>query len=633
MPKNTLPEIGKPVSFKAETRQLLDILIHSLYTEREVFLRELISNAADALTRMHYESLTNREVLDPQAELGIWITANEDQKTLTISDTGLGMTADDLNENLGTIAHSGAKAFLDAAQSGSQHLSDIIGKFGVGFYSAFMVAKKIVVVSRSYLPNEEGARWVSEGEDTYFIEPAEKQQRGTSITLHLKDDAEEFAKLHRLRQVIHTHSDYIPFPIYLDTEKEPVNRQNALWRQPPSQVKEEQYKEFYRQFSLDITDPILKIHLSVDAPVQLFALLFVPASTERGIFTLRKEDGLKLYARKVLIQEYCKELLPAYLRFVDGVVDSEDLPLNISREAIQSSRVVAQLKKILTNKVIEALKSLGKDNPDGYAIFWNLHNRAIREGIATDVDSQAELSTLLRFHSLKNPQNWVSLEHYSQNMPAAQTKIYYLLGDDERSLASSPHLEIVSSLGYDVLFMADPLDPFMLMRLNSYEGFDLVNLAGETPELVGSTQKGEQSAPDKEFPVNQTTSLISLFKEILGDRIADVRVTTRLTESPARLVDQQSDLKPELQRVYRILNKEFEPPKQVLEINPNHPILNKVASLAAENDLTRLVIEQIYENTLLIEGIPTDPAAMTRRIQGLMKAALSIPQESQDEQT
>jgi molecular chaperone HtpG len=629
MEGETISQVGQPLSFKAETRQLLDILIHSLYTEREVFLRELISNASDALTRMHFESLTNREVLDPQAELGIWISTDEEHKTLTIADSGLGMSASEMIENLGTIAHSGAKAFLDAAKSGNQPLSDIIGQFGVGFYSAFMVARKIEVLSRSYLPEEKAARWVSEGEDTYIIEPVENKERGTTVIIHLKEDAENFLQEHTLRQIIHTHSDYIPYPIYLGDGKEPVNRQTALWRQSPQQVTEDQYKDFYRQFSLDLADPILKIHLSIDAPVQLYALLFVPSTSERGIFGLRKEDGLKLYARKVLIQEYCKDLLPPYLRFVDGVVDSEDLPLNVSRETIQSSRVIAQLKKLLTNKVIDLLSNLGKETPEDYANFWSQHGRAIREGIATDAEFGTNLTPLLRFHTHKHPAEWVSLEQYTLEMPASQTKIYYLLGDDERALASSPHLETVSSLGYDVLFMADPIDPFMLIRLTTFEDRDIVNLASEAPDIDTPTD-AEKDESNQDIPPDASNSLVARFKRVLGDRIAEVRTTNRLTDSPARLIDQQSELKPELQRVYRLLNKEFEPPKQVLEINPNHPILTQVASLPDENELSQLVIEQIYENALLIEGIPGDPAAMARRILVLMKAALTSQVEHPD---
>lgn len=377
-------ENTESIQFKAETKQLLNILINSLYTEREVFLRELISNASDALTRMQFELLTNRDVCDPQVELAIRIQADQENSTLIIRDTGIGMTQNELIENLGTIAHSGAKAFIEAAKNSDKPIVDIIGQFGVGFYSAFMVADSIEVVSRSYRPEEAAAKWVSDGTDTYSLHAAERENRGTDILLHLKEDAAEFLEEHRLRQIIKTYSDYMPFPVYYGDGNEPLNQRSSLWRQPPHQVKEEEYKDFYHQFTLAGEDPLLKVHLSIDAPVQLYALLYVPSTSERPIFSLRKGEGIKLYARKILIQEYCKDLLPGYLRFVDGVVDSEDLPLNVSRESIQSNRVMAQLKKVLTSKVLDALVSFGKDNPNDYAKFWQEFSRAVREGLATD---------------------------------------------------------------------------------------------------------------------------------------------------------------------------------------------------------------------------------------------------------
>ncbi|HEY6074143.1 MAG TPA: molecular chaperone HtpG, partial [Anaerolineales bacterium] len=358
MVESSAVEFHRPISFKAETRQLLDILIHSLYTEREIFLRELISNAADALTRMDFELLTNRKVVDPQAELAIRILPNKDEKTLTILDTGIGMTSDELVENLGTIAHSGAHAFLAAAKEKGQKLGDVIGQFGVGFYSAFMVAESIQVISRSFQPDAQAAAWQSSGADTYSLEPAERAGRGTDVVIKLKEDALEYLEENRLREIVRKHSDFIPFPIYIGNETEQANRQTALWRQNPRQVEAKEYEEFYRQLTLDVEKPLAQAHMVVDAPVQMYALLYVPANPERGLFSLRKDDGLKLYSRKVLIQEYCKDLLPEYLRFVQGVVDSEDLPLNVSREAVQSNRVMGQLKKLVASKVIDTLKHL-----------------------------------------------------------------------------------------------------------------------------------------------------------------------------------------------------------------------------------------------------------------------------------
>ncbi|MEW6651448.1 MAG: molecular chaperone HtpG [Chloroflexota bacterium] len=627
---NTAHNQPTPIAFKAETRQLLNILIHSLYTEREVFLRELISNAADALTRVHFESLTNRKILDPESELGIWIETKPAEKILTIRDSGIGMNSEDLAENLGTIAHSGAKAFLQAAQQGESRLSDIIGQFGVGFYSAFMVAERIEVVSRSCRLEDTAAKWISSGEDTFTIEPVEKTARGTLVTLHLKEDALEFCEESRLRQIIKKHSDYIPYPIYLNQSQEAVNRQTSLWRQPPSQVSEEQYHEFFKQFTLDFRDPLLKLHLSIDAPVQLYALLFVPASAERSPLALRKEEGLKLYARKVLIQEYCKDLLPASFHFVDGVVDSEDLPLNISRESIQSNRVMGQLKRILTNKVIDMLKGLAQDNPEDYTRFWENHGRSIRETIATDPELSVTLQPLLRYRSLKHKQEWISLDDYLLESPANQTKIYYLSGDNDNNLINSPHLDVFRDRKLDVLFMTDPLDAFVLLRMNRYSEHDLVNAANEDlqlPETVSAETKDQQdSAPNED-----SEGLISLFKSVLGERIGDARPGRHLTQSPLRLVIPSGGLQPELQKVYRLLDQKFEPPKPIVEFNPLHPILISLASLDAESSLNRLVVEQLFENALLIEGLHPDPASMTTRIQHLIESALLNQKETNND--
>jgi HSP90 family molecular chaperone len=628
-----------PFPFRAETRQLLDILIHSLYTEQEVFLRELISNASDALTRMNFEMLTHRDVVDAQAELGIWITADSEEKTITIRDTGVGMTRAELAENLGTIAHSGARAFLKAAKESKAPVTEIIGQFGVGFYSAFMVAEWIRVTSRSFLLEEESASWYSTGEDTFQIEPASKSDRGTEIIIKLKEDAAEFADIQRLREIVKKHSDFIPFPIYLGDEKQQANQQTALWRQQPREVSAEQYDQFYRQFTLDFEAPLAHNHIVVDAPVQLYGLLFIPASPEKNIFSLRKEDGLKLYARKVLIQEYSRDLLPEYFRFVQGVVDSEDLQLNVSRESLQSNRVISQLRRVLTSRVFDMLKKLAAEKPaseqavegealpetpaselGGYAKFWASYGRFIKEGIATDRDSIDSLAPFLRFHTLQHPDRLVSLDEYVQNMTADQKKIYHILGDDERSLIHSPHLDVFRHSGVDVLLMTDPLDSFVLISLVKYKDFPLVSAAVEKPEGAAAEQPAE-TTQEEPLEGDTLTQLVERFKSALGERVSDVRATDRLIDSPARLVDKEGSMNQEVQRVYRMLNREYEAPQKVLEINPRHPILKRL-SQEPEGAVDRMIIEQIYENALLIEGLHPDPAGMIDRIQELMKAAL-----------
>jgi molecular chaperone HtpG len=415
MNDQTIPAESKPaqpIPFKAETRELLDILIHSLYTEREIFLRELISNASDALTRMNYEMLTNRDVLDPDAELAITITTDSSAGTLSISDTGVGMTSDELVDNLGTIAHSGARAFMTAAQEGAKDLTEIIGQFGVGFYSAFMVAESIRVVSRSYLPGTSAAAWYCTGEDTFTIEPADRPNRGTTVMIKLKEDAKEFTQESRLREVIKKHSDFITFPIYVGEKKEQANKQTAIWRQAPRKVEKKDVEEFYHQLTLDFSPPLTYMHLSVDAPVQMYAMLFIPAKYERSLFSIRKQDGLKLYSCNVLIQEYCKDLLPEYYRFVQGVVDTEDLPLNVSRETIQANKVMANLRQLITSKLTSALEKLFAEEPDKYKAFWEEYGRYVKEGVAIEQTEPETLYPLLRFHITTSPDDWCSLDDY-----------------------------------------------------------------------------------------------------------------------------------------------------------------------------------------------------------------------------
>lgn len=610
-----------PQTFKAEIRQLLDILIHSLYTEREIFLRELISNASDALNRMRFQMLTEKTVLDPEAELCIRLSADPEKRLLIIEDTGIGMTSEELAENLGTIAHSGARAFLFAAQQNGGKISDIIGQFGVGFYSVFMVAEKVRVLSRSWQPEAQAAVWEAEGGETYTLQPAEKATRGTRIEITLKEDATEFAQDYRLRDIVRKHSDFVAFPIYLGEGSEKINQQKALWRESPRDLTEAQYHDFYKQFTLDFNAPLTHLHIVADAPVQVYAALFIPAKAERGIFSLRKEDGLKLYARKILIKDYTKDLLPEYLRFVQGVVDSEDLPLNVSRESIQANPMIGRIKKTLTGKVLGALKELALKEPEKYTTFWLEFGRYLKEGIATTPEERERdpLLPLLRFRTNKFPQQWSSLAEYIGRMNSEQRKIYYLLADDERSALRSPHLDYFIKRSYEVILLTEPIDSFMLTTLRQYEGFDLKNVAA--PDSVDAGAE-EDTALAESAPPENFAALVERVKAQLGSQVSDVRASHRLSDSVARLVDPEGSLNPEMQRVYRMLEKGYEVPKKVLELNPRHPIIHKLAALPAESALATDVIQQIYESALLIEGLHPEPASMLPRIQSLMAAAL-----------
>ena len=612
------------IPFKAETRQLLDILIHSLYTDRDVFIREMVSNASDALTRLSFELLTNRSVQDPDLEPGIWITCNPEDGILTIRDSGIGMTEAEMIEDLGTIAHSGARKFLEAAQKGEKRIADIIGQFGVGFYSAFMVAESIKVTSRSYEPDAQTTSWFSTGGETFSIEPAEEHPRGTEIAIKLKPDAKEYAQEYRIRQIVKKHSDYIPYPIYIGDSAEQVNQQTALWRQAPQEIKAEEYGEFYKQFTLDYEGDISHMHIVIDAPVQLYALLFIPSSPMRNVFSPRKQDGLQLFARKVLIQDYCQELLPPAFRFIQGIVDSEDLPLNVSRESFQSTRTMAKLKKLLTSKVISALKDLAENQPDTYTKFWQQFSAFIKEGIATDPEILDDLLPLLRFHSLNHPQEYLTLDEYIDKKIDQQEAIYYLLGDEKQSMLTSPHLEIFHQRGIDVLLMADHLDPFMLLRLRNYKDHQLVNVASEEANIPEPSTQDTQSGaiPPEEENNPETVELIVVIKNALGDKVMDVRTTKRLVESPARLVDPQGAVNAEMLHVYKSLDKDFETPKKILEVNPHHQIWQAIQTKTIDDNLRAIIIEQIFENALLIEGLHPNPANMISRIQEIIKVAL-----------
>ena len=618
-----MTDTNQPIAFKAEIKQLLNILIHSLYTERDIFLRELISNASDALTQIDFAMLTDRDVLDPEAELAIRVSVDEDAKTIIIRDSGVGMTRDELATNLGTIAQSGARAFLDAAKDNSdQKLADVIGQFGVGFYSVFMVAEWVRVTSRSYQKDAQAATWYATGGDTFTIEDAEQETRGTTIEIKLKSDAEEYASESRLRQIIKKHSDYVRFPIYIGDDEEQTNRQTAIWRQSPREVEDSEYNEFYKHLTLEFEDPITRIHFVADAPLRIFALLYIPAKAERGVFSLRKEDGLKLYTRKVLIQEYTTDLLPPHFRFLQGVVDAEDLPLNVSRESVQATALMARIKKILTKQVVKQLESLAKDEPETYAKFWQNYGLFIKEGIASDQADRESLYPLVRFHTTQHSENWVSLAEYVERMKAGQEKIYFILGDDDRSVARSPHLDYFRKHGYEVITLTDPMDSFMLLGLRQFGDFPLQNVAAPDLELPAAEAEPEAEPVPETLSGDALSGVIERFKAQLGERITDARTTDRLTDSVARLVDPEGAMDQEMQRVYRLVDREYEVPTKVLELNPRHPILNRLSALPADDPLAASVIEQIYESALLIEGLHPDPASMLPRIQALMQAAL-----------
>lgn len=607
--------------FQAEIKQLLHILVHSLYQDREIFLRELISNASDALTQMHFQMLTDRDVHQPEVGLEIHLETRDenDGKWLIVKDSGIGMTREELIENLGTIAQSGARAFLQQVQDSEQDPGDIIGQFGVGFYSVFMVAERVRVVSRSYEPDADAAAWISSGDESFRLEPAEKTDRGTEIHILLKDDAHEFASEWRLQEIVKRHSDFVSYPILLDGEQ--INQQEPLWRKIPADVSAEEYQSFYQQMTMDFQEPLAMVHFHADAPVHLRALLFVPASRDRGVLAARSEPGLKLYSRDVLIQEYNTDLLPNWLNFVDGVVDSEDLPLNVSRETVQSNRFMRQLGKALRRRLVRTLEEMTGEEPEKYRRFWKEHGRTMKEGAVTDPTALDDVIPLLRYFSSRSEDEPVSLDEYVAHMPDSQEAIYYVLGDSLQAVVNSPHLDAFRARDLEVLYWVDPIDPFLAPLLKEYKEVPLKNIDDAGIELPEVEDEGQSEDVLDEPVLNR---FVGRCVKTLGDRVVEVRASRLLRKSPVRLVSPENATDREMQRVYRFLNREYEIPKRILEINRNHPLVVNLAHLVTEqpqDPLIDLAIEQLFESALVQEGLHPDPAKMLPRIEKLMEAA------------
>lgn len=609
------------LEFKAEVQQLLNILSHSLYKEKEIFLRELISNASDSLHRLQFEMLTNQEVLDPEVELAIRITVDEEAKTLTIADTGVGMTREELVQNLGTIAHSGAMAFLKRLE-GEQRVDDIIGQFGVGFYAVFMAADEVRVTTRSYRPDAEAWTWTSSGDSTYTLAPAEKETRGTTIEVQLKEDAAEFASPWRVRQIVQKHSNYVSFPVYVGDEV--ANQRTALWRESPGQVDADAYNEFYRQLTLDFEPPLLHLHIVTDAPVEIRSLLFIPKSSQRGMFRVRNDYGLKLYSRKVLIQEYNKDLLPEYLRFVEGVVDSADVPLNVARETVQSTRTIGHIKKALRGRLIKELKQLGEDDPAAYAAFWGEFGSFIKEGVTTDFSGREDLLPLLRFQTTKSNGELTSLAEYVARMAEGQEALYYILGDSVETARNSPHLDYFTAHDLEVLYLVDPLDAFMVQGLQTYAGQPLKNVDDPDLELPEQDAAEKDAAAAPEVEMERFAKLLARIRETLGERVVDVRESKVLKGSPGRLVSPEGGPQREMERVRRLLEHDYEIPAKILEVNRSHPLMHNLAQIVAEQPaapVIALAIEQLFDTLLLVEGLHPNPAQMAPRIQQLLEQA------------
>jgi molecular chaperone HtpG len=612
--------------FKAEVKQLLDILVHSLYTSREIFLRELVSNSSDALDKLRFESNRGTEIVDKDLPLEIRINFDEKEKTITVKDTGIGMTKDELINNIGTIAKSGSAEFLKTLQESKSDANNIIGKFGVGFYSVFMVAKEVVIKSKSFKSDAPAIEWKSDGLGDFEIkEIDEKLGRGTTIVIYLKDDATEYASDWKLKNIINKHSNFINFPIFVKEEK--VNTVNAIWREPKSSVTQEQYEEFYKFLTYDTESPLEVIHKSVDAPIQFNSLLFIPKKSDEYFWMNKDNYGLDLYVRRVLIQHKNKDLLPEYLSFVKGIVDSEDLPLNISRETLQENAVFSKISQSVTNQVLSQLADIAKNDTAKYNEFWKEHGRVFKLSYM-DFMNQEKIVELLRFNSSFNEkkEDLSSIAEYAARMKDEQKEIYYAFGTSREGLALDPHLEIFRDKGIEVLYLFDPIDEFVINAFRKYKDFEFKSVENADAKklekfsnIKEKEKKFEKLAKDDK---KQFSSLLSKMKSILGNKVEDIKETERLSGSPACLSSKDEGLTSSMKKILKMQNQDTGVEKRILEINPDHTLIRNMISVFKKNpddDFIVNVTNQLYESALLLEGNLEDPHALVDRLNKMLE--------------
>ncbi|MGC1481297.1 MAG: molecular chaperone HtpG [Chthoniobacterales bacterium] len=600
--------------FQAEIAQLLNIVIHSLYTDKEIFIRELISNAADATGKLKFLQTAGTEVYEPERELEISVNTDDTAKTITFVDAGTGMTRDELIENLGTIAHSGSKAFLQqikerAAAGSSEDTAEIIGQFGVGFYSAFMVASKVTVYTRSHESDATGWIWSSDGVSSYEIEEASDLPRGTRIVISLTEDDKEYANEQRVESIIKRYSNFVGVPIQLNGKT--VNTISAIWTRNKSEITDTDYEEFYKFIGHDNEAPQYRLHFNADAPLAIRALLFVPQHSLEKLGMPKTESEVHLYCRKILIQSKSKGLFPEWLRFLKGVVDSEDLPLNISRETMQDSALLQKLNKVLTTRFLKFLDDEAKGDPDKFAAFFKEFGHFLKEGIVSDYTHRDALAKLLRYET-STSESAVSLTDYVSRMGEEQKEIYFISASSREACLASPYYEGLQAKSLEVLFLYDPWDEFVMDHLHEFEGKKIVSAEKAEIELEKSESKLDEEA---------SRLLCNFLKETLGDKVDEVRVSSRLVDSPAVVVESDAGMTASMRRMLKNLNRgEANPFKQNLEINPAHPMIAGLANQRESNpDLAKQVAEQVYDNALISAGLMEDPNAMLKRINSLLE--------------
>ncbi|MBN6365499.1 MULTISPECIES: molecular chaperone HtpG [Providencia] len=612
--------------FQSEVKQLLQLMIHSLYSNKEIFLRELISNASDAADKLRFRALSKPELYENDGDLHVRISADKEKGTLTISDNGIGMSREEVIENLGTIAKSGTKAFLESLGSDQVKDSQMIGQFGVGFYSAFIVADKVTVRSRAAgAPADEGVFWESAGEGEYTIADIEKAERGTEITLHLRDDEKEYLDNWRLRSVISKYSDHIALPVEIEEKNEEdgtvtwekINQAKALWTRSKSEISDEEYAEFYKHISHDYADPLTWSHNRVEGKQEYTSLLYVPSKAPFDLWNRDQQHGLKLYVQRVFIMDDAEQFMPNYLRFIRGVLDSNDLPLNVSREILQDSALTRSLRSALTKRVLQMLEKLAKSDTEKYQTFWQQFGLVMKEGPAEDMANSETIAKLLRFattHTDSSVQN-VSLEDYVSRMVEGQDKIYYITADSYAAAKGSPHLELFRKKGIEVLLLSDRIDEWMMNYLSEFDGkqFQSVSKADESLDKLADENKAEQEEADK-----QLEPFVERVKSFLGERVKEVKLTHRLTDTPAIVTTDADEMSTQMAKLFAAAGQAAPEVKYNFELNPTHPLVKKAAEVSDESVFADWV-DVLLDQALLAErGTLEDPNLFIRKINELL---------------
>lgn len=603
--------------FQAEIRQLLDLVVHSLYTDRDIFLRELISNSSDSLEKLRHIEATEKDVHEPDLPLEIRITTDEEAGILTIADHGIGMSREELVENLGTIAHSGTKAFLQAAKEAGGSPASMIGQFGVGFYSAFMVADEVKAFTRSWKQDGESLVWTSDGVGGYEIEAAEDCRRGVKLVLKLKEEHREFAKEDKLKELIERYSNFVGFPIFLNEKR--VNEVEALWLKNKGEISDEDYKAFYQFTAKAFDEPQYRLHFSADAPLAINALVFVPSENPERWGFGKVEGGVALYCKKVMIDPEPKGLLPEWMRFLKGVIDSADLPLNISRETMQDSALVRKLGSVISKRVIRMLEKEALGDPEKYLAFYRKFDRFLKEGVATDFSNRDALAKLLRFEtSMVDEGKFCGFDDYLTRAKDGQESIYYLTGGSREQIETSPYIEAFKTRGLEVVYFTDPVDEYVVESLGEFGGKKLVAISHAGVDLEEAAVEGESLSEA------ETASLCGFLQEHLGERVTKVESGRRLVDSPVIALVPQDGMSPQMRRMMKAMDENYKDEVKVeLEINPRHPLVRSLARVMEANpELAKLVSSQLLDNALISAGLLEDARDTVRRMNQLMEKAM-----------